>query len=158
MKHQSQNQPILQQSRYKTIAVVGFLRVQNPKGLIQEIPQAPIHLTAGWQNENKQRSGEGINHIYKHFSDIPVFYQVFKLDKSIDYVQSITNFVIAYFSDLKGKNTVKVFIEDSPLKPILLKSGMGKMVIRFDDKKQVFIVLTCYKDNKIHGKLTGNLV
>lgn len=150
-------QPVIKGNRYRTIAVVGSMNVVNHQGVqIKDIPTADIQLTVGWQNNNKSLNGEGINHIYKHFNDIPNFYHIFNLDRTINYFESIVHFVKSYFTDFIGRNSIKVYIEDDFEKPILLKTNMGKMVVKYDQKKQCFIVITCYK-GKVHGQLVGHL-
>lgn len=157
MENNFDNQPVIKDDRYKTITVVGFMKVVNHKGdLVSAIPTAEIQLTVGWQNNNRQLSGEGINHIYKHFSELPNLYYIYNLDKTINYLESIIHFTKSYFADLIGRNSIKVYIEDNLDKPILLKTNMGKMVVRYDKKKRCFIVVTCYR-GQVQGKLVGNL-
>lgn len=158
MTQEFDKQPLLKAHRDSIIKKVGFFEVVNKKNetIKTVFPPADIYLTAGWQNNDKNKSGFGLNHIYyKHFSQIPAEFYIKNEDDIVEEKETIINFIECFLNKIDRINEISVFYEEDN-KPLLLKSKMGLLVITYHTSKNYYTVTTWAK-MRAKGKMTGFL-
>lgn len=150
-----QHQPLIEDRPGKDIAKVGYFSVINRKGheIKTSFPNGNIYLKVGKQNDDKDLTGFGINHIYyKHFNEIDTTYHVLNQDGSINYQQTIIDFLKEFLT----QPYVKIYQEEDS-KPLLIKSSWGLVVLKYRDKERKYSVVTFSKKIKPKGCLKGEL-
>lgn len=147
------NQPLIQGDRNKIYRIVGEMNViKDNKQNNNFYNNKQIVLTIGWQNINsngKLENGHGINHLNKHFVDIPRKYHIYNSNNKLDKIETICRFVFNFLNNAeKHKKKAEVFYEESYDKPFIIRTDLGKLVLRYLADQDKYVVLTFYKSTK----------
>lgn len=152
----NRNQPLIQEDRGKVYRIVGEMNViKNNHQNNNFYNHKPIVLTVGWQNINSKGeldSGYGINHLNKHFVDIPRKYHIYN-NGELDKIETICRFIFEFLNNLDGcKKKAEVFYEETYDKPFIIRTDLGKLILRYISEQDNYVVLSFYKSAKARNQ------